>query len=75
MMMQEQQKVTYKVGITGNHYVYSKEKEPVLEIALQIKKSINSVYFNKKYNVWAIRIKNKKQKEILQKIFKEKKED
>ncbi len=62
--------VTYKVGITGNHYVYSTDKEPVVEVSLLIKKSINSVYFNKKYNLWAIRIKNKKQKEILQELFK-----
>jgi hypothetical protein len=61
--------VTYKVGITGNHYVYSKEKEPVVEVSLLINKSINSVYFNKKYELWVIRIKNKKQKEILQKLF------
>ncbi len=68
-------KVNYSIGITGNHYVYGTDKEAVESIAAMINKSLNSVYWNKKYSVWAIRIKNKNQKELLKNIFKEKKED
>ncbi len=66
------QKVKYSVGITGNHYVYGDDKEAVNTIALMINKSLNSVYWNEKYSVWAIRIKNKNQKLLLRNIFKEK---
>ncbi len=68
-------KMKYKVGITGNHYVYGSDKDKIIEIAILINKSLNSVYWNKKYSVWAIRIKNEKQKDLLRTIFKEKKED
>lgn len=67
--------VKYSVGITGNHYVYGEDKDAVNTVATMINKSLNSVYWNKKYSVWAIRIKNKNQKELLRNIFKEKKED
>lgn len=67
--------LNYSVGITGNHYVYSTDKDSVEKVAIMINKSLNSVYWNKKYLVWAIRIKNKNQKEMLRNIFKEKEED
>lgn len=62
-------RVVYSTGLTGNHYVYGFDKESVSDIAKMINKSINSVYFNKKYMVWSIRIKNKSQKEMLKNIF------
>ncbi len=60
----------YNVGLTGNHYVYSTNKENVTKVASLIDKSIFSIYFNKTYSVWAIRVKNKAQKEKLREIFK-----
>ena len=49
--------MNYKVGLTGNHYVYGDNK------------STKSVYWNRKYSVWAIRVKNTKQKDLLRNIF------
>ena len=71
----QQNKINYDVGITGNHYVYGIDKDAIIEVAKSINKSINSVYWNEKYSVWAIRVKNKKQKALLKEIFKQKKED
>jgi hypothetical protein len=71
----KEMKVKYSVGITGNHYVYGEDKYAVDAVASMINKSLNSVYWNKKYSVWAIRIKNKNQKELLRNIFKEKEDD
>ena len=40
--------IIYKVGLTGNCYVFSKSKILITEIAIKIGKSLNSVYFNSK---------------------------
>jgi len=52
-------------GITGNKYVTSSNKQDVIDICLILDKSINSIYWSKKYKVWAIRIKSKKHKHML----------
>lgn len=59
----------FKIGLNGNYYVFCKIKEPLMEIVEQIGKSVISIYFNEKYNVWAIRVKSKKHKEGLNNIF------
>lgn len=61
--------VEYKIGLTGNAYVFSKNKDSVVEICLKIGKSIKSVYFNKKYKLYAIRVKDKKTKTMLKSLF------
>lgn len=58
-----------KTGITGNMYVYSSIKDEVEKIAEEIGKSTGSVYFNKKYRCYAIRIKSKTHKERLKQIM------
>lgn len=40
--------VTIKCDITGNLYVFSNDKQDVVEVAKKIEKSINSVYYNNK---------------------------
>lgn len=64
----ENNTISCEVGITGNCYVFSKEKELVINVAKEINKSINSVYWNSKHEVWCIRIKNKKHKELLKNV-------
>ena len=58
-----------KHGITGNYYCYSNNKNDIIRICDLIGKSINSIYWNKKHEVYCIRIKNKKQKEILKNVY------
>lgn len=52
-------------GITGNVYAYGPSKNEVIKIAKQIGKSPNSVYYNKKHQCYAIRVKHKLQKRRL----------
>ncbi len=61
-------KPTLKVGLGGNFYVICDIKEPLIKIVDQIQKSRNSIYYNKKYQVWAIRCKSKQHKEALRNI-------
>jgi hypothetical protein len=56
---------TLKIGLGGNYYVVCDWKEKLIELCNTISKSPNSVYFNKKYGCWAIRVKNKPTKERL----------
>lgn len=58
-----------KTGITGNKYVYSKNYGEVRKVCIRIGKSVNSIYFNKKYSVWVARIKSKAHKRALEKIW------
>lgn len=53
-----------KTGITGNLYFLSEDKADIENVCLAIGKSFNAIYFNKKYSVWAIRIKNKNHKMV-----------
>lgn len=55
-------------GITGNYYAFCINKEPVIQFCLQINKPTSCIYFNKKYNVWVIRIKSKQSKEIIKNL-------
>lgn len=58
----------FRFGITGNYYVFCDLKEPLIDIAVKLKKSINSIYFNSRYKVWVIKVKNKTQKNILKNL-------
>lgn len=58
--------ITY--GLTGNYYVYSSDIHKVEMIADKIGKKKSSIVYNKKYKVYEIRIKNKKQKIMLKSI-------
>ena len=51
--------MNYKVGITGNYYFTAVSKELLIPICNKIGKSVNSIYFNKKYGVYVIKIKSK----------------
>lgn len=51
-----------KYGITGNYYAYSNNKQDLIDLCSRINKSISSIYWNSKYEVWVIRIKNKNHK-------------
>lgn len=74
MITYVEQEVTFrpklKVGIGGNYYVISTNKENLEAICVMIKKSRDSVTFHKKYNCWVIRVKDKKQKKRLKDLFK-----
>lgn len=60
----------YKVGITGNWYYISKERKDLEHICELIKKSKSAIYWNKKYQVFAIRIKSKAHKNyIVSEVF------
>jgi hypothetical protein len=50
---------TLKVGLGGNYYVVCDVKEHLIEICNTINKSVKSIYFNRKYGCWVIRVKNK----------------
>jgi len=56
---------TLKVGLGGNYYVICDVKEHLIEICNTISKSVNSIYYNKKYCCWVIRVKNKATKRKL----------
>jgi hypothetical protein len=57
-----------KHGITGNMYAYSEKRDIIMRICLEIGKSPNSIYFNKDYDMWAIRVKSKAHKKKLKEI-------
>jgi hypothetical protein len=61
--------VNVRYGITGNYYVTSDIKAELVEVCKQIFKSSNSIYWNKKHKVWAIRIKSKKHKSRVKKLL------
>ena len=54
---------TIKTGIGGNVYAFSSNKNTLIKLCEQINKSTNSIYFSKKHNCYAIRIKAKHHKE------------
>lgn len=53
-----------KIGITGNLYFTSQYKQELEEFCTKIGKSKKSVYYNKKYRTYAIRIKSKLHKRL-----------
>lgn len=61
--------MTFRYGITGNYYVISERREKLEELCLKIGKAKSSVYWNKKYQVFAVRVKNKKTKILLKNFF------
>ena len=54
--------MNYRVGIGGNLYVWSKNDCEIIALCDKIGKARSSMYWNRKFKVWTIRIKNKKQK-------------
>jgi len=60
---------TLKVGLGGNHYVICDTRERIVPVCEIINKSTNSIYFSKKYNCFAIRVKAKKMKRRLLSLF------
>lgn len=59
-----------KYGITGNYYVYSDNKDDLISVCKLINKAESSIYFNKKYSVYSIRIKNKYHKKLIKTFLK-----
>ncbi|AEO93528.1 gp269 [Bacillus phage G] len=62
----------FRIGLNGNYYVFCKIKKPLEDLSSKIGKSSSSIYFNEKYRVFAIRVKLKKHKQELDKIFRRK---
>ena len=56
---------TIRVGIGGNYYIVCSVKYRLEDFCNMIGKKPSSIKFHKKYLCWVVRIKNKKQKEIL----------
>jgi hypothetical protein len=56
-------KINY--GITGNYYITSDSKEELIGICQLIQRAVSSIYYNKKYKIWAIRIKDKSTKNLI----------
>lgn len=56
-------------GITGNMYIVCETKERLLEICDGISKSRNAVYWNKKYETYALRIKCRRHKEAVRQFL------
>lgn len=50
-------------------YLICSQKEPLLPICDLLDKSRNSVYFNKKYQCYAIRVKSRLHKKILKNVY------
>jgi len=61
---------TLKIGVGGNYYVFSSDRDSLEGVCVLIKKSRRSVYFSSKYNCWTIRIKNKQTKQKVKQLFK-----
>jgi hypothetical protein len=56
--------LTIQHDITGNLYIYSYDEQKLKNFCSLINKSKGSVYYNKKYKCFAIRIKNAKHKKM-----------
>jgi hypothetical protein len=67
--------LNFRIGLNNNYYVYSKNKRKMIKICKQIQKSCNSIYYNTKHKSYVIRVKCKKHKNELLKIFKNRKEN
>lgn len=55
----------YKVGITGNIYYTSKEKRHFKNIVFILNRKMSEVYWSKKYECYVLRIKSKKNKQLI----------
>ena len=49
---------TLKIGLGGNYYIICNSPEKLAVVCEEIDKSLNSIYYNKKYSCFAIRIKS-----------------
>ena len=58
-----------RVGITGNYYITSNNRDELVDACKIISKSIKSIYWSTKYKVWAVRSKSKKHKKKIKEIF------
>lgn len=56
-------------GITGNFYLWSDGKDILQAFCKGMGKSISSIYYNRKYKVYAVRIKSKKHKVRAKNLF------
>lgn len=61
--------ILYTIGIGGNLYVMSLNKQQIEMVCDSIEKSLFSIYFSKKYMCWTIRIKSKKHKDKFYSIY------
>ncbi len=62
-------KVILKTGITGNLYLYSQKLMDLVHVCNSIGKAHSSIYYNEKYKVMAIRIKDKAIKKKLREYY------
>lgn len=59
----------FRVGLGGNHYVWCLYRQPVVDIAHRIGRSPSGVYWREDFGVWALRVRNGKQKALLKALF------
>lgn len=57
-----------RFGIIGNWYCISEDKQELIKLCKALNKSIDSIYWSTKYNIFAFRVKNKKQINMLKNI-------
>lgn len=62
-------KIQYQVGITGNYYFTSISWISLEEVCYSISKSSKSIYYSSKYDIYFIRIKDKKTKELIRSLY------
>lgn len=58
-----------RVGLGGHHYVICRLLGPVQEIACRIGRSPRSVYYRRRYGVWALRIRDPVHKQRVRSLF------
>ncbi len=51
-------RMRYRIGLGGNHYFTSRNRDELIDICTLISKSPNSIYWNDKYETYVIRIKS-----------------
>ena len=52
-------KLHIRMGLNGNVYAFSRNKQLVDEVAVKIGRSIRGVYYKSEYGLWALRTKSK----------------
>lgn len=62
-------KPCYRAGLNGNLYAFCNTKAPLVPICKYIGKSIDSIFYNPKYEVWEIRVRAEHHKKKLREYF------
>jgi len=68
-------KLHIRAGINGNVYAFALKRKLVEEAAQKIGKSVASVYYNYRFQVWAIRCRSDKHKRLLLELKRKERSD